>query len=169
MGPQVFRPAVGRVTTTPKIEPKLAINKMKTQFIINAQTQFLRETIQFYNSSNRATGPKGIGCVYNETPTSPGCAIGRHVPNKKLCALWSESEGFPNGAFVCSLPKDLLGPLVALGVDFLDYVQQLHDRGFFWDAAGLSPLAEAFVCDTCRRFGLPVAQVLVDKPAENTN
>lgn len=130
---------------------------MKEQFIKNAQAQFLKETIEFYKNPNRATGK--IGCVYRPINNSPGCAIGRHIPNKLLC------EDFDRlGGLACWGPEELinLGPLWALGLHFLMEVQRLHDsQGFnYWTDTGLSDLGRSQVIRICQIFGLDADTVL---------
>lgn len=142
---------------------------MKTQFILNAQTQFLRDTVQFYNSGNRCVGEHPGGCQYHPTLSSPGCAIGRHQPNKVLCQQWTnhpykKTIGVGLG-FVASIADTFpgtLGALEVLGLDFLAEVQKLHDIPHWWTKDGPSMDGRSYVWAICNDFGLPVEQVLLD-------
>lgn len=132
---------------------------MKTQFIKNAQVAFLRDTVKFYNSNNRAVNEEG-GCVYHPTQLSPGCAIGRHMLNKALCHQWTYKS---LGGYVQSVQDShpgTLGPLEVLGIGFLSAVQELHDWSFHWTPAGVSESGLRYVRRVCEAFELPVDQVL---------
>lgn len=146
---------------------------MKEQFIKNAREQFLRETVEFYNKNNRGT--KNGGCQYAPLPHSPGCAIGRHVANKKLCEQWDSriDGGWPAGGLNAWPEKSQidLGPLAALGFDFLITVQELHDNGHSrssWADHGLSYAGAVKVKRICDDFGLDSVCVLTSQtyPAE---
>ena len=140
---------------------------MKTQFIINAQTQFLRETVEFYNRENRCITPETGGCQYHPTTTSPGCAIGRHQPNKALCQQWTEHPYMkvigPGLGFVGSIADSFpgtLGSLEVLDLNFLAEVQALHDYPHHWDSMGLTISGRSWVNSICQEFGLPANEVL---------
>lgn len=133
---------------------------MKEQFIKNAQTAFLRDTVQFYNSGNRAMRPETTVCVYEPTEFSPGCAIGRHLPNKKLCrSLCGTVDTVCRNGW-----GDVFGSLLVLGVGFLNRVQRLHDNYTYWDGCGLAPYGRAEVSQICVFFGLDIEQIF--PPAE---
>lgn len=142
---------------------------MKEQFIKNAQAAFLRETVKFYNSNNRATDGDSGGCVYHPTSSSPGCAIGRHQPNKELCVQWTmrAAEGYVKD--IASHYSGTLGALEVLGVDFLAHVQSLHDSSRYWTNYGISLSGVRGVEHICDTFELPIEQVLLDNCAENGN
>lgn len=128
---------------------------MKEQFLKNAQAQFLRDTIQFYNSVNVAV--VGGGCVYRSTEKSPGCAIGRHIANKKRCAEFDTEGSF--GEIVNWEDTQLIelgAPLCVLGREFLEVIQKLHDDFLSdnWCAQGITPRGRVNVEDICIQFGL---------------
>lgn len=141
---------------------------MKEQFIKNAQAQFLKETVEFFHTGNRATTQNG--CVYRPTANSPGCAIGRHLVNKDLCEMFDWRGGL--GAWLDSQYIDL-GPLAVLGVNFLAAVQQLHDsqqaeENSYWNETGLSERGRDRVEQICYDYGLEFASVIkpTNPPAE---
>lgn len=125
---------------------------MKNQFIINAQTQLLRETIQSLNLYNRAVNQDTGNCHYSPTDYSCGCAIGRRVPNKDLCQQFDQTNppGVRNPLIFGNLPSNLQ----ALGVAFLEAIQGLHDSSINWEPTGLSPQGRATVGQLCENFGL---------------
>jgi hypothetical protein len=108
---------------------------------------FLKETVLFYNSRNRATNWRN-GCIYAATETSPGCAIGRFIP--------------PDGKFdlqkVCGIEKairignQLPDWMMEMGIDFLADVQSLHDVADCWNDSGLSARGKEEVMDIIARF-----------------
>lgn len=132
---------------------------MKEQFIKNAQAALLRDTIKFYNVSNRCHG--GGGCQYRPTEDSPGCAIGRHVANKELCAQWDIGfDGSPGiGNWDDTEIINLGAPLAVLGREFLAGIQTLHDSITLWDSAGLSLFGREKAELLCKNFGLDENQV----------
>jgi len=129
---------------------------MKNKYIRNAQTAFLRDTVAFFHSGNRAMMVNTSECCYEPTACSPGCAIGRHMPNKEICA--SLHDG------VNSLKRYggewVFGPLLTLGLDFLADVQYLHDQSRFWDGCGMNEEGYSEVIRICQECGLESNQVL---------
>ncbi len=98
------------------------------------QLAFLKFTVGFYNSNNRAERPHvdtasddNCTCVYFPLKNSPGCAIGQHCPNAK------ELSGAARNCF-----DKLPDWMQEMGVEFLDEIQRLHDFGRNWDANGMS-------------------------------
>lgn len=130
---------------------------MKTQFVKNAQTQFLRDTVKFYNSKNRATKPSSTACIYSPTPDSPGCAIGRHVSNKLICREWDTVGSLVS---LGEMADSGLGGLLVLGKRFLRDVQSLHDDFACWGESGLSERGEINVRGMCLNYGLNMEEVL---------
>lgn len=138
---------------------------MKEQFIKNAQTQFLRETVQFYHRGNRGARETG-SCQYSPQPHSPGCAIGRHISNKELTKQWDNLPLDNPGPGICAWHEtDLvnLGPLSVLGKDFLASCQSLHDREEHWDGSGLSEYGIEKVKGLCDSFELDLSSVIAPK------
>ncbi len=129
---------------------------MKNQFIDNARTQFLRETARFFNSYNRAIHPEE-GCVYSPTGDSVGCAIGRHIDNKNLCAAFDTANrsGVANHEIFSQLPAGL----AILGQGFLSDVQSLHDNERYWGPAGINECGLQKVRDICNYHGLKFDEV----------
>ncbi len=130
---------------------------MKNQFIINAQTQFLRDTVRHFNSYNRAAS--GGGCVYSETEFSSGCALGRHIVNKELCRELDDDPEEITGVVDVRVFEKLPGQLAMLGQDFLKRVQSLHDTEILWGPWGLSPAGETRVDEICKACQLNVDEV----------
>jgi len=96
--------------------------------------KLLEETAQFYNTGNRSV--IRISCRYF-LPNKPGCAIGRLIADKKLCRkLDVFSDGSSVRAVFSYLPEDLKN----YGVNFLEMLQELHDRESNWTETGLSAL-----------------------------
>lgn len=124
---------------------------MKTQFIKNAQEAFLRDTVNHFNSMNRGTGVNM--CIYSpREPVHCGCAIGRHIPNKKLCSEFDENEaGTVDSEYI--FPQ-LPGQLQALGIAFLCSMQGLHDNEENWGADGLSSRGIHRVGRICANYNL---------------
>lgn len=145
-------------TLTHSDADSLSNRVMKTQFIVNAQVAFLRETINHYRHDNRSVELDGGSCLYTPAHSgTEGCAIGRHVPNKKLCLQFDNS-------FECSVRnphvfQKIPGQLQALGSDFLGVCQGLHDDGGNWGPHGLSWEGVKTVREICARFNLPEEQV----------
>lgn len=107
------------------------------------QLAFLGETANYYNSKNRAMAKEGENlCLY--TPIkgrSKGCAIGRHIKDKKLCAKLDTMGVVTEKKVFKKLPKKLK----KLGQDFLDAIQLLHDYRENWSKTGLSAKGKSLV------------------------
>lgn len=106
------------------------------------QRDFLSETVNHFNNKNRSViyGKHGDKkCLYVPIEgKSDGCAIGRHIADKKLCEkLDIEGEIGDSNAF-CMLPDNLQ----ELGEDFLSEVQTLHDTDINWNDNGISTLGQ---------------------------
>lgn len=113
---------------------------MKTEYVKNAQRAFLADTVAFYHTGNRCVF--GGACRYSATSSSPGCAIGRHVPDKELCRQWDSSgkvELVSSRAVFLRLPPGLQ----VLGSSFLRAIQRFHDTERYWDSDGLSFLGRS--------------------------
>ncbi len=94
---------------------------------------FLEDTVNFFNSTNRCT--INSVCRYF-LEGKDGCAIGRHIPDKKLCQEFDSLHmtGVSNGIIFNRLPLNLQ----ELGLNLLSSVQRLHDNSDNWDKNGLS-------------------------------
>ncbi len=100
---------------------------------------FLEETVAHYNFHNRgwSKNDNGNGCVYSPVADiSEGCAIGRHIKDKELCARLDTPEfgGVNLDKTFDALPKKLQ----KLGQEFLKKIQELHDVSTNWNDKGLS-------------------------------
>lgn len=121
---------------------------MKT--LQNKQEEFLRDTINHFNSMNRGIDVATASCSYKD-----GCAIGRHLsiemrnslPN--CCIIDLEDSHY-------GLPKWLLD----LDIWFLSDVQCLHDEDSFWSSSGLSDEGVNAVTKICLERDLNVNNVL---------
>ena len=95
----------------------------------------LEETAMFYNTGNRSLDDYGNECRYRGR-NGTSCAIGRIVDEKTLRELHYGYEGKGVG---CIFNTGVFPPHVkSLGKDFLDNIQQLHDKGYNWHSTGLS-------------------------------
>lgn len=107
---------------------------------------FLKETVQFYNLGNRATTLRGT-CLYKETETSPGCAIGRFLPHDgkfdldKICGV----------KYAVSIGSQLPVWMMEMGIEFLAAVQSVHDFNDHWTDTGLSEIGKKEVLEIIRR------------------
>ena len=107
------------------------------------QLAFLNETAAHFNLNNRST-TSNEGCSYlPKEGVSEGCAIGRKIADKKLCAeldefgyIGSTADETSSARVFNKLPQELQD----LGQDFLNVVQQLHDSEYNWTETGLSPV-----------------------------
>lgn len=108
---------------------------------------FLKETVQFYNSRNRSTTLRGT-CLYKATETSPGCAIGRFLPNDgkfdldRICGV----------KFAVSIGGQLPAWMMEMGIEFLAAIQSLHDFKEYWTDTGLSEIGKVEVLDIISQF-----------------
>ena len=100
------------------------------------QSAFLEETCSYYNSTTRNTNDKGYCKYYPAHDKTEGCAIGRKIADKDLCKKL-DSISF-NGIFRDEIFNKLPYNLKELGKNFLDYIQNLHDKPLNWDENGLS-------------------------------
>ena len=96
------------------------------------------------NLKNRAEKPKGYCCYYLEG--TPGCAIGRLLP-EKLAKELSLRGGGAEGVFALLPPE-----IQKLGVDFLEAIQALHDCRYHFTNEGLTEVGHASVEDIRQRF-----------------
>ncbi len=94
----------------------------------------LDETAAHFNSKNRSATPNG--CFYGGI----GCAIGRKIEDKELCAKLDEKWDSEQGSSVgnCAVFRKLPGDLRKLGQSFLRDLQLLHDTDHNWDSKGLT-------------------------------
>jgi hypothetical protein len=127
---------------------------MNAEELKKAQKAYLDETIAHFNLNNRAT--TGHRCVYSSTTTSEGCAIGRKIADKSICALLdsdisvSAGSGVSNPKVFQKLPKELKD----LGAAFLTSIQQLHDHECNWGSKGLSEVGGMEVAAIRMRYNL---------------
>jgi len=114
---------------------------------------YLEDTIQHYNSNNRAVKPDRK-CVYipvfNEhgEKISDGCAIGRK------CSLnIAEKLSKTNCSIDMTESFNLLTEeMKELGVGFLVSIQKLHDSPDCWNAEGISEIGKEKVMKIKNRF-----------------
>lgn len=100
------------------------------------QLALLEETVNHYNSKNRAAN---TSCVYSPIPdVSEGCAIGRKIKDKQLCADLDAHKHGGYGVSNQSVFNVLPDELKELGMNFLHDLQRLHDEPAYWDEKGLS-------------------------------
>ncbi len=123
------------------------------------QRELLVSTVQFYTSENRGTVPNSKACMYSKSDTSPGCAIGRFLPENVQKIFDKPDNGnyilgveeiFENPDFVEMLPDWML----EIGEDFLSRIQSLHDSEFKWDSFGINNVGKTAVNLICSDFNL---------------
>lgn len=101
------------------------------------QLEFLNDTVNHFNSTNRGITPETLGCSYEH-----GCAIGRHLDKKLAMKLDGCGSGYVSEPEVFNeLPEELK----ELGPHFLARVQSLHDSELNWTEKGLSKHGEKTV------------------------
>ena len=125
---------------------------MKTKSLRQLRRDFLNETKNHFNLTNRAVLP-GRGCRYHIPETGIGCAIGRKIEDKTLCVTLdscSMNIGVSSGAVFSKLPSDLQ----KLGQRFLGQVQILHDDEDHWTETGLSEKGKQTVARIRQEFKL---------------
>jgi hypothetical protein len=112
------------------------------------QLEFLKDTINHFNSSNRGVNFNGRCCY------SAGCAIGRHIPDKELC---KEMDEYGDTIIIMSnyLYNKLPESLKELGQSYLDQVQDLHDDDRSWDKNGLTDHGKMSVNKICDYLNIP--------------
>lgn len=98
----------------------------------------LDDTVNHFNSKNRSVSDPGAGkmkvCLYSGV----GCAIGRLIEDKDLCARLDTHPQASVGRdeIFCQLPQELQ----ELGKEFLNKLQRLHDDSTNWQEDGPSPM-----------------------------
>jgi hypothetical protein len=109
--------------------------------------ELLDETCKHFNSTNRSVG-RFSECKYGGV----GCAIGRKIPNKRLCdrldGEYTTSVDDP------SIFNKLPAKLKELGQDFLTDLQKLHDEENNWNEKGLSKVGKAARTKILKTFKL---------------
>ena len=103
---------------------------MKT--IQEKQLEFLNDTISHFNSTNRGINKTVGNCSY-----VAGCAIGRHLP-KELCERFDSGDYKYTAILNLNIFNQLPDNLKELTIEFLDQIQGLHDREYYWDEKSLT-------------------------------
>lgn len=99
------------------------------------QLAFLNDEIGHFNSTNRSVRHDGM-CTYSGV----GCALGRHIQDKDLCARLDagikheDAVGVGNDEVFALMPDNLK----ELGQSFLSDAQSLHDCDSCWNETGLT-------------------------------
>lgn len=112
---------------------------------------FVDDILGFYNSNNRANCPHSGICVYSQTDTSPGCAIGRCLSPEVAKELDNSSHEV-NDTAISSFFQAGQGDkfpvwMAEMGVTFLSLCQTLHDKSYHWNETGPTQAARDFVED----------------------
>ena len=122
------------------------LDELKTTFksletpLEDARRAFLEYTVRFYNLGNRAL--IGMGCVYESTLTSPGCAHGQHMTADVLDAIDSGLGIVDNNVW------DYLDVWhQRLGKEFCCDIQAFHDIEENWTESGLSDFGKGSVVE----------------------
>ena len=110
--------------------------------------ELLNETAGHFHLGNRSQKLDGGACLY----AGVGCAIGRKIEDKALCARLDllEDSSVKNDRLFKSLPTDLQ----ELGQEFIASIQSLHDSVLNWDGKGLSAVGIKAVSDIKKEFNL---------------
>jgi hypothetical protein len=106
------------------------------------QEEMLNDTINHFNSNNRSYSLDG--CTYSPAHNNTqGCAIGRLIKDKALCAEL-DVMGDSSNSYVGheEVFKKLPLEIQSLGKGFLEAVQTLHDSPDNWNENGLSEMGE---------------------------
>lgn len=127
--------------------------------ITERQRAFLNDTINFFNSNNRATTPRNFGlekCIYSPLGNNCGCAIGRHLPKELAMQLDELSESDISTIFNkhSMLYAQLPTWMKDMQIEFISYVQSLHDNYNFWGENGLSDSGRRMVDRINSNFNL---------------
>jgi len=113
------------------------------------QLQLLNDTIAHFNSTNRAH--QYGRCQYAPIEgISVGCAIGRLIEDKKLCAKFDKGMSKTVNGIFGQLPKELQ----QYQKDFLNDLQSLHDDENNWESTGLTEQGFEEVVYIKKKFGL---------------
>lgn len=97
---------------------------------------FLFDTVNFYNSENRAQTEDGM-CFYRPMGDSPGCAIGRHL-DRDSEVLVNNLSGIVESLCI-KLGKDWMPQwMYEMGTNFLQTIQNFHDSEECWNKNGLT-------------------------------
>ncbi len=118
--------------------------------------ELLKNTINHFNSNNRGL-IVFVGwdledmCSYINKETGNRCAIGRELPEELAVKLAENSNGAVDHHNVYI---ELPDRLKRMGVDFLSYIQLLHDNDENWDENGLSMEGLRFVDNIKMKFDI---------------
>lgn len=105
--------------------------------LIIAQMAFFVDMLGHYNSTNRGI-KKGMSYGGNACSYVAGCAIGRKIEDKALCATLDAQGDSSADKVFDMLPLDLQ----KLGKEFLADVQGVHDSFDNWNETGLTSEGE---------------------------
>jgi hypothetical protein len=111
---------------------------------------FVDDILGFYNSNNRANLRFQGVCIYSQTDTSPGCAIGRCLSPEVAKELDNNSDPEIDDTAISSFFNAGQGNkfpvwMTEMGVTFLSACQTLHDKSYHWNEAGPTQDAKEFV------------------------
>lgn len=111
--------------------------------------EFLKDTINFYNSNNRSVY-SNLRCLYLSLEDGKKCAIGRFL--KKEDAITADEKGYDVDEIIKAnmLPERIS----KLGIHFLETVQDLHDTRHYWAENGLTLKGKNRVNSIIRMFNL---------------
>lgn len=100
---------------------------------------FLEETVKHYNLGNRSLWNDVCAYVPEDCGKSEGCAIGRKLPKSYRKKLMSDQFSKYNHASIVELFDNMGIPKYFKGmpIDFLTFVQILHDDEREWGENGL--------------------------------
>lgn len=103
------------------------------------------EMLAYYTEdvSRRAIGIRNDEqfCFYQNGDTR--CSIGRWISEDKYSEdMDNDKLGITASGLITQFPNCLPAEIVDLGVEFLETVQNFHDKDFYWDKDGLTELGE---------------------------
>ena len=97
----------------------------------------LTETVEHYDIYNRSF--RDDSCFYAPGGGSEGCAIGRKIEDKELCALLDSYLKIDGKDASVHTNFDMLpDDLKQYGASFLINLQGLHDKASNWNESGIS-------------------------------
>ena len=122
------------------------------------QKEFLIDTINHYNSSNRCSHQDGDCCYSPFTAglegKSEGCAIGRFMEPEVALEMDNKHDLMNIRTLLNHEPDCISDWMKEFDIDFLTAIQNLHDADVYWNKQGLSELGHEEVLKICKKFGI---------------
>lgn len=113
-------------------------NNLSPEQIKEKRLEVLEDVVKYFNSNTRNATPDNTCKYLPITSKSEGCAIGRLIKDKELCARLDKGDNYSSGVSHEEIFSQLPDELKILGVEFLAAIQGLHDDPSNWDINGLT-------------------------------